>query len=75
MKKFKGLMTSLSCEYSTPQWLFDELNKEFHFTIDVCATHKNAKCDHYWDKEIDGLLRDWFNHVCWLTPPLWTRNF
>lgn len=36
MKKFKGLMTSLSPHYSTPKWLYDELNKEFNFDYDPC---------------------------------------
>ena len=51
MKKFKGLTTSISGEWSTPQWLFDELNEEFNFVIDVCASHSNAKCKRYFTKE------------------------
>jgi phage N-6-adenine-methyltransferase len=34
----------LSDEWQTPQWLFDELNKEFNFDIDLCANPYNAKC-------------------------------
>lgn len=40
----KALFSSASDEWETPQALFDELNKEFHFTLDVCATEKNRKC-------------------------------
>ena len=36
MKKFKGLMTSLSPHWATPKWLYDELNKEFNFDFDPC---------------------------------------
>jgi hypothetical protein len=36
MRKFKGLMTSLSPHWATPKWLYDELNKEFHFDYDPC---------------------------------------
>jgi hypothetical protein len=36
MKKFKGLMTSLSPHWATPKWLYDELDKEFHFDFDPC---------------------------------------
>jgi hypothetical protein len=38
---------SATDEWSTPQPLFDLLNSEFHFTLDVCATEKNAKCERY----------------------------
>jgi len=42
-------------EWETPQWLFDELNKEFGFTLDVCALPGNAKCEVYFTPEDDGL--------------------
>lgn len=32
--------SSKTCEWETPQDLFDQLNDEFHFTLDVCATAK-----------------------------------
>lgn len=31
---------STSCEWETPQELYDALNEEFHFTLDPCATQK-----------------------------------
>jgi phage N-6-adenine-methyltransferase len=40
-------MSKLSDEWRTPQWLFDELNKEFNFDTDVCATKDNAKCPRF----------------------------
>ena len=46
-------------EWETPQNLFEELNKEFHFGIDVCATHENAKCKNYFSKKDDGLKQNW----------------
>jgi hypothetical protein len=33
---------SQSCEWSTPPELFRELDQEFHFTLDACATPENA---------------------------------
>ncbi len=54
--------------WETPQWLFDELNTEFHFTVDVCATAGNAKCDHYFTRSIDGLIQPWHG-ICWMNPP------
>lgn len=55
----KGLFSSNTDNWATPQWLFDELNKTFHFTIDVCASEENHKCDKYFTKETDGLEQDW----------------
>jgi len=42
-------MRKLSDCWETPQWLFDELDKEFHFDLDLCATKDNSKCDAYGD--------------------------
>ena len=39
-----------SDEWETPQELFDELNKKYKFTLDVCATAENAKCSNYFTK-------------------------
>ena len=64
-----GLFTSNTPEWETPQVLFDELNKEFRFTLDVCATKENAKCLNYIDKERDGLKWCWDNQSCWMNPP------
>ena len=37
-------MEKLSDSWGTPQWLFDELNAEFDFKIDLAATRDNKKC-------------------------------
>jgi phage N-6-adenine-methyltransferase len=54
--------------WSTPQDFYDKLNEEFHFTLDVCATPENAKCERYFTKEQDGLAQEW-RGVCWMNPP------
>lgn len=54
--------------WATPQDLFDELNAEFGFTLDVCALPENAKCDKYYTPDIDGLKQEW-NGICWCNPP------
>lgn len=54
--------------WATPQDLFDELNNEFHFDIDVCADEFNHKCDKYYSKEQDGLQQSWMGTV-WCNPP------
>lgn len=55
-------------DWSTPQDLFDELDAEFHFDLDVCATPQSAKCATYFTKETDGLAHDW-RGSCWMNPP------
>ena len=60
--------SSESGEWETPQDLFDLLNKEFGFQLDVCASAGNAKCLLYYDRETDGLAQDWRGR-CWMNPP------
>lgn len=45
-------------EWSTPQDFFNELNKEFHFDLDPCATKESAKCAKYFTKEDDALAQE-----------------
>jgi phage N-6-adenine-methyltransferase len=54
--------------WSTPQDLFDLLNNEFGFEIDVCATEENAKCKKFYTKNDDGLSQPWLGNV-WMNPP------
>lgn len=64
----RALLTSNTDEWETPQDLFDELNKEFYFTLDVCANEQNHKCARYYDKNDDGLKQQW-SGVVWCNPP------
>ena len=41
------MFSSKKDDWETPQWLFDELDSEFHFTLDPCANVLNHKCDKY----------------------------
>jgi len=54
--------------YSTPRKLFEVINQEFNFNLDVCALPENAKCQVYFSPEDDGLKQDW-SGVCWMNPP------
>lgn len=56
-------------EWATPQDFFDKLNEEFHFTLDVCSTHENAKCAKHYTKDDDGLSQDWTGETVWCNPP------
>lgn len=62
------LFSSKSEMWETPQELFDNLNAEFHFTVDVCATKDNAKCEKIFTPEMDGLKQEWTG-ACWCNPP------
>lgn len=50
---------STSVEWYTPQYLFDQLDREFHFTLDPCTTEESAKCKHYYTIEDNGLSKSW----------------
>ena len=63
------LYSSRSEEWGTPQDLFDKLDAEFHFDIDVCATARNAKCAKFFTKEQDGLKQSWSGKTVWCNPP------
>lgn len=65
----KGLMTSNKSDWETPQWLFDDLNNKFHFTLDPCANRDNHKCDNWFSKESDGLNKSWQGHTVFMNPP------
>lgn len=54
--------------WETPQELFDQLDDEFHFNLDVCALSENAKCAAYYTPEQDGLKQPWYGR-CWCNPP------
>lgn len=56
-------------EYSTPDWLFEILDNEFHFTLDAAASTENAKCNRYFTSDDDGLSQSWGEHTVWCNPP------
>lgn len=62
----------------TPRSLFDPLNDEFHFTLDVAASVENALCPDYFTLEDNGLTKQWSGSV-WCNPPFsdcgsWVRK-
>ena len=70
-------------EWATPQALFDELDREFGFAVDVAATRDNAKCAGYFGRDgiyEDALTADWSRalwavedgtrrRAFWMNPP------
>ena len=55
-------------EWGTPPEIFRWLDKEFGFTLDVCASADNAKCERFYTKQDDALTQDWIG-ICWCNPP------
>ena len=67
------MFSSQSCEWETPQWLFDDLNQEFQFGIDLAATHANKKIPACYSQENCALSQKWINDSGitrgWCNPP------
>lgn len=65
----KVLFSTGKDDWETPPELFNQLNNEFHFTIDVCANNTNKKLDRFYSEEDDGLTKSWEGEVAWCNPP------
>ena len=65
------IFSSASDEWATPQNLFDQLNAEFDFEIDLAATAENTKCASFYSLQLDSLSQHWGSRFArgWLNPP------
>lgn len=74
----------LSDCWQTPKWLFDELNKEFDFDVDLTANAENSKCNNFFVDYLNNKLHlNYFssnlasqkvenylnNKTCFMNPP------
>lgn len=70
----------ISDEWQTPQRLFDELNQEFNFDIDLYTTKENSKCELYCNDYLSNFLklpdsiynhdlREYMNNFTWFMNP------
>lgn len=69
MADLSVMYSSKSDEWATPQSFFDEINKEFDFNLDVCATDENHKCENYYTIQDNGLEKNWGGYRVWCNPP------
>lgn len=69
MANIQGCFSSKTTEWATPSDLFEKLDKEFHFNLDPCCTHENAKCEVHFTKEEDGLKQSWGGYNVFCNPP------
>lgn len=69
--KTETLFSSANCEWETPKELFEKLDKEYYFHLDVAATNENALCERYYTQETNGLLQSWDVQIgsVWCNPP------
>lgn len=65
------MFSKASDEWSTPQDLFDALDKEFGFDLDAAATRENCKVQPWLDPMINALIAHWHDcgRIVWLNPP------
>ncbi len=68
-RALSAYFSSQTPEWTTPQWLFDAIDKEFGFTLDLCSTHGNAKCNKHFTRDENGLLKSWSHEVVFMNPP------
>lgn len=73
MAEFSTKFATGRQDWETPDEIFFPLNAEFHFTLDVCATVENAKCELFFTEAEDGLSRTW-SGTCWMNPPFGTQG-
>lgn len=65
----KILFSSERDNWETPEDLFNKLNKEFEFTIDVASSDDNCKVKRHYTIKEDGLKQSWDNEIVWCNPP------
>lgn len=63
------MFSSKKDDWTTPKDLFNKLNKEFNFTVDLCASKDNALCTHYYTKENSGIEADLTGERVFCNPP------
>jgi site-specific DNA-methyltransferase (adenine-specific) len=69
MAGFKGKFDSVRQDWETPVELFNEVNEEFHFTLDVAASEQNKKVERFISQDQDAMTVSWGTNTCWLNPP------
>jgi len=65
------LSGSFNSHYETPDPIYNDMDKIFHFKIDLCANPRNHKHKNYFcDGHRDSLKQKWYKHSpCWMNPP------
>ncbi len=64
-----ALLSTGKDDWETPSDFYKKLDEEFHFTLDPCCSHNNAKCLKHYTAEEDGLKQDWGGNTVFCNPP------
>ena len=68
-KKTLSFMTSKSYTFiRTPRDIWENLTKEFKFTLDACASDNNHLLPKYYTRENSCLDKDWTNEIVYCHP-------
>jgi len=69
-KNTQGIMfSSKSNDWATPQDFYNQLDAEFEFTLDPCASESSTKCSSFYTADDDGLSKNWEGHTVFMNPP------
>lgn len=68
-----GTAKPRSDSWRTPRWLFDNLNRQIGFNVDVAASAEDALCEKYFDEKDDGPSHSWAGLRVWCNPPYLAR--
>lgn len=68
MARFDTKFDTGKQDWETPDEIFEPLNEEFRFSLDVCAVLENTKCRRFFSPKEDALEQCWHG-VCWMNPP------
>ena len=63
------LLSTGKDDWETPKDFYDNLNREFNFTLDPCSSHENHKCKKYYTRDDNGLNKDWGGETVFVNPP------
>lgn len=70
--QYKNPKNEIKDEWSTPDYIFDPLNKVFSFTLDAAATPDNAKVGRFYANagpRDNGLVNSWKGERVFCNPP------
>ena len=56
-------------KWETPDYLFNHVNKQLHFDIDLAASVENTKCEKFFGAEDNALKQSWDGIIGWCNPP------
>lgn len=65
----KIMFSSDKQDWRTPNYLFEDLNREFNFSLDAASSDENCRCEQHYTEENSGLDKPWIHGSVYLNPP------